>query len=120
MRNIFTTLAKAGKDLVLGELGKFLLNRLGLEPYGEFTYLAVDTDQKQITFALLLNGEEKSVTGTICYHLEASGADLIMVADSATVSREWMNVLFERHFAPERRRFLIPPKLHSIIRISGV
>ncbi len=120
MLNLFTKIANAGKSLVMGELAKFLLNRLGLEPYGEFTQLDIDTQNKVITFALLLRGEEAPVNGTIGYHLEKSGADVVMVADSAKVSREWMNVVFDRHFGPEQRRFVVPPQLHPLIKLSGL
>ncbi len=120
MRNLFSTIAKAGKDLVLAELAKYLVNRLGLEPYGEFTSISLDSEAKQITFALLLKGEEAPVIGIISYHLDGSGADVFMVIDSAKVSREWMNVVFERHFGPDKRRFLIPPRVLPLIKMSGL
>ena len=120
MLNLFKTIAKTGKDLVLAELARFLLNKFGLEPYGEFSNLTIDTQEKQIAFALMLNGEEQPVSGTIHYHLESVGPELLMIADSVKLSREWMNVLFDRHFTSDQRRFVIPSQLKSVVKMAGL
>lgn len=120
MLDIFTKFAQGGKDILISQLAKFLLNNFGLEAYGQMVRLDIDTQAKQLSFVFLLKGEDQPVTGTIAYHVEATGNDLVLVADSATMSREWINVVFDRHIGPEKRRIIIPPHLHPVIKIAGV
>lgn len=108
-------LLRHSKDATLAAAGSLYVNRK-LRGMGEMTELAIDTKNKSVRVRLELRGETEPIELQVTrYSLRQEGAEMRLVVEEATASREWMAAAL-REFVVGRS-FPLSEKAGAILRL---
>ena len=90
-----SVITKGLKETAVGEFGKWLVDKWGIENHGVMDTFKIDTENKIFDITLKLKGHEQPEELKINYSLESRDGKDVLILTPVEGSGEWLNKAIE-------------------------
>lgn len=90
-----STITKGLKETAVGEFGKWLVDKWGIENQGVMDTFKIDTENKTFNITLKLKDQEQPEELKINYSLESQDGKDVLILTPVEGSGEWLNKAIE-------------------------